>query len=248
MKKIRNIFLLGIVIWSMLNINSFAAEISSEVYRIEKDNCIVGILPKTKIGDIKRNLANTQSIKCEKGNTQMAMSGDIITVNNVNYSIVVCGDLDGNGIMTVTDLLDLKQIMVKLNPYNKAGDVNGDGKITPSDLLIMKLILAKKKNIQELYSGSTGIDTTPPSISSIQFKQPSGGGIVAIGQKIIIEVTPSEILNKSNNMNYPVLKLRIGDKEIELNDVVENETEESKKLGGIASIQYEYTIKSRRNR
>ena len=61
------------------------------------------------------------------------------------YTLVVIGDTDGNGNITVTDLAQLKLHYIGKTILTdarlKAADMNGDGKITITDLAQIKLVL-----------------------------------------------------------------------------------------------------------
>ena len=64
------------------------------------------------------------------------------------YQIVVRGDIDGNGIITATDLSSLNQALInkiKLTGIlQRAADIDYDGSITVTDLSSMNQALIKK--------------------------------------------------------------------------------------------------------
>ena len=65
--------------------------------------------------------------------------------DSLEFSLVVIGDINEDGKITVTDLAQLKfhyveKIILQGNNL-KAGDVNGDGRITLTDIAQLKLII-----------------------------------------------------------------------------------------------------------
>lgn len=85
-------------------------------------------------------------------------TGTTITVTTTGiqntYTAVIYGDVDGNGLIDITDLAAMKTHLLKSTPlegvYLTAGDIFNKGKITISDLM------AVKKQILGLYSISQG--------------------------------------------------------------------------------------------
>ena len=74
----------------------------------------------------------------------------------INLTLVVMGDLDGNGLVTPTDLSDVNKIVLKILKVEgakfKAADIDDSQRITPSDLSdinktvlkLIKLVYVKK--------------------------------------------------------------------------------------------------------
>lgn len=84
-------------------------------------------------------------------------TGDIITINNgvedFNYEVVIYGDIDSDGEITILDLLMIKKMILNNistnNLQKNASDVDKDGNVTILDLLEMKKdILNSKKIVQ----------------------------------------------------------------------------------------------------
>ena len=78
------------------------------------------------------------------------VTGDAITITSgedvKKYSVVLYGDINGNGKIEILDLLKVQKHALKSSiltgAYLEAADVNKDGKINPLDLLrIQKTIL-----------------------------------------------------------------------------------------------------------
>ena len=72
-------------------------------------------------------------------------TGMYFNFNNKKYIIVVKGDVNGNGTVTVTDLSILKQLyigMLELKYENmKAADMNNDNQISVTDISLLKMFL-----------------------------------------------------------------------------------------------------------
>ncbi len=126
-------------------------EFSSEKYVIS-DNMVSRILPGTTIKEFKKNVETNQNllfINKEGKNLEeddILGTGVILKVGNTSqYEIVITGDLDGDGIVTVNDLAKLKLHYVEIENlegcYLKAADIDNDGMITVNDIAQIKLSL-----------------------------------------------------------------------------------------------------------
>ena len=127
------------------------ARISSDKYLIEKDT-ISRILPETTFAEFKNNVTANREITIIDENGNRIGDNDIIKTNmklkvgdSLEFSLVVIGDINEDGKITVTDLAQLKfhyveKIILQGNNL-KAGDVNGDGRITLTDIAQLKLII-----------------------------------------------------------------------------------------------------------
>lgn len=121
--------------------------ITSNSYLIEED-LIYKISPNTKIEDFKNNLEGITINKILKNNIEL-QSGDIITTKNTLitdtnkiYTLVVTGDITGNGSINLTDVSKLKMHLVELERLDeiqqRAADVNYTNTVTLTDLSQMK--------------------------------------------------------------------------------------------------------------
>ena len=87
----------------------------------------------------------------EKGNYKIVAKDSAGNETTVSFKIVsyIPGDVNGNGKVTVTDLLLIKKSLVKLidltEEQKMRGDINSDEKITVTDLLGVKRIILKLK-------------------------------------------------------------------------------------------------------
>ena len=132
-------------------------KLSSGKYEITDDNEIKNVLPNTTVGDLKDNLTGGENtiIKDKDGNT--ISSGNIGTGSTVTtpsgdvYTVIVKGDLNGDGKVTLTDLAQLKLHMVETTllqePYKSSADIDGDGKVTLTDLGKLKRVLAELETL-----------------------------------------------------------------------------------------------------
>lgn len=85
------------------------------------------------------------------------VTGDKITIESNNetktYTIIIYGDVNGDGEITTLDLLIVQKHLLKkttlTNVYLKAADVNKDGNVTTLDLLLIQKHLLKKSNISQ---------------------------------------------------------------------------------------------------
>ena len=116
------------------------------------DNNICDVSPKTTLSEFKEHiiLNSTGSVKIydknedeiseENYNICTGMTIKIfLAERTVTFSIIVTGDVDGNGIIDIQDLLDvnkhrLRKIALE-GVYLKAGDINKDNSINVIDLL-----------------------------------------------------------------------------------------------------------------
>lgn len=132
-------------------------KLSSGKYEITDDNKIKNVLPNTTVDDLKDNLTGGENttIKDKDGNT--ISSGNIGTGSTVTtpsgdvYTVIVKGDLNGDGKVTLTDLAQLKLHMVETTilqePYKSAADIDGDGSVTVTDLGKLKRVLAELETL-----------------------------------------------------------------------------------------------------
>ena len=101
-----------------------------------------------------QSVSPTAKVEIKNGNTIKTsgylVTGDTITITSgedvKKYSVVLYGDINGNGKIEILDLLKVQNHALKSSiltaAYLEAADVNKDGKINPLDLLrIQKTIL-----------------------------------------------------------------------------------------------------------
>ncbi len=128
------------------------AFITSNEYIIE-DDFISRIEPKTTLNAFMLNVETNRDIKIIDKNGNVLQENDIIGTgmtiqvgNEIEYRLIVIGDIDGNGEITITDLAKLKlhcvekEFIVESSEI-KAADIDENNEITITDIAQMKLIL-----------------------------------------------------------------------------------------------------------
>lgn len=151
--------------------------ISSSSYLIDRDQGILTGIPKfTSSGELLANLSNNPadlSLKKPDGSPYSGIAvgtGMILdlTVNGTirdSLKLVVSGDEDGNGAVTISDYTLARLHILGMKPligsYLKACDVDGDGKITILDYTLIRLDIMGVKPISS---------TTPdlPKVSDLR--------------------------------------------------------------------------------
>ena len=126
--------------------------ISSDKYSIKNGN-IAYVLPNTTVTEFYKHITSnrTTHVIAKDGTEQkgdnLVKTGMKLTVDNedVEYTIIVLGDISEDGIMDITDLAKIKLHLIdkqKLTDiYEIAADVDKDGEVTINDLAAMKLAL-----------------------------------------------------------------------------------------------------------
>ena len=133
------------------NIEEREIEIKEE-YAFVK-NMITEIQPNTKNENFKKKINSTKEFDLyqeeEKINDDAILkTGQILKVGNQEYTIVVSGDVDGDGISNIRDILKINKCRLKRAEIEGAeflaGDINKDKKIDIMDILkINKFRLGK---------------------------------------------------------------------------------------------------------
>lgn len=143
----------------VIKIPEEVAEITSNKYVIE-ENSISRIAPGTTVAKFKQNIkANRDVIILDKeGNTlneESVLGTDMILKvgdNELQYTIIVTGDIDGDTEITTNDLAKLKLHLIDDEELTgnriKAADVDKDGEITINDIAQIKLVLINLMEIQ----------------------------------------------------------------------------------------------------
>lgn len=128
--------------------------ITSDIYLI-KDDYISRIEADTTVSVFKTNVKTQQSMvfKDKDGNlledTSIIKTGDTLQVDSKNYTLIVTGNIDGNGTIGTNDIAKLKLHYIEMEGKELTGieliaaDMDYDGKISLIDLAKLKLILIK---------------------------------------------------------------------------------------------------------
>lgn len=115
-------------------------ETNKYIYRIQKD---------TTANMLLSNIIGANSCKIYTNSNKEIKENEVIStnmkilINDEVYTLIVIGDIDGNGKISITDLVKLNLFSVNLLIPNKiekiAGDINGDERITITDLVRLNL-------------------------------------------------------------------------------------------------------------
>lgn len=134
-------------------------KIISDKYTIETD-VITRILPETTVGQFKQNVT-VENVTTEpkmvftdsEGNilddNSLIVTGTKLKVgNNLEYILIVIGDINGNSKIDIKDLAKMKLHIIDKELLEgielKAADIDGNNLVTINDLAKMKLILIDK--------------------------------------------------------------------------------------------------------
>lgn len=116
--------------------------ISSNVYKFEGSN-IVGIKPGTKVEKFKSNIIGTGIQVFNQSGTELTTgqivgTGMTMKSGSETYTLIISGDLNGDGQVSATDLSKIKQHLIELRllegAYLEAADVDADENVTITDL------------------------------------------------------------------------------------------------------------------
>lgn len=149
---------------AIINVSVIKTEITSSVYDIYRDTQVkytVGAEPKTKLSDYVINFDNNQSTLYvyDKDNNRITDLDKYVgtnmkiklEINDTTYDelvIVVKGDIDGDGLITVSDITYIKNIILKKLErefiIGKASDLDGNDLTTVGDMTIVKNYILKK--------------------------------------------------------------------------------------------------------
>ena len=124
--------------------------ISSSKYNIE-GKYIKKVQPKTKVSNLKEEII-TESDKqildngsVIENNDTIVKTGMIVKVDNSEYTVIVEGDIDKNGKITINDLAKLRKGVMNtadLSEIEKlAGDMDYNDKITINDLANLRKVI-----------------------------------------------------------------------------------------------------------
>ena len=119
-------------------------ELSSSTYNIISENRIVVIPSQVNGQTFKNNTTSSYDISFDDNTTYLGTGKEVNIVKNGNvittYTILVYGDVNGDGKLTLSDIMKLaRHVYGTNNPlsgiYLKAGDYNQDGKYKLSDIM-----------------------------------------------------------------------------------------------------------------
>ena len=118
----------------------------SKPFEIVEDEKLVDLAPGGKVSNIK-NTYKDAKIKDSSGKEVTSTSatlatGYTVTINGKEYDIVVLGDTSGDGKITSSDYMKIKNHIMETSTlkdaYKSAADVSRDNKVTSSDYMKVK--------------------------------------------------------------------------------------------------------------
>lgn len=129
--------------------------LTSKTYKVENSKNIITKVPaNTNVTEFKNNITTNSNIKLyDKNDKELSNSTIIATGMKLKlpeigkiYNIVVQGDVNGDGKVSTTDLLNIKKQIVGIKTllpiYQMAADVNYDSKLTVTDVIGTKKIIS----------------------------------------------------------------------------------------------------------
>ena len=133
------------------------SSITSENYEI-KENIISKVPQETTVSIFKENVTSNRefTIVDESGNTlnddEVIATGMILKLDeNTEYTLVITGDINKDGKLSVTDIAKLKLHLIEKEVLQDcrylAADINGDGRLSVTDLAQLKLLIIGKNKI-----------------------------------------------------------------------------------------------------
>jgi len=117
-----------------------------------EDNIISRVLPKTTLNEFRNNVSANRDfiIVDENGNTiaddEIIKTGmKLKLTEELEFTLIVIGDINKDGVISITDLANLKNHLIKLEVLTGdkylAADIDGNGKSTITDLAQLKMII-----------------------------------------------------------------------------------------------------------
>lgn len=134
--------------------------ITSNKYTIDADKKYISrVTPKINITTFKSNIESNVSYKMYSKNGEIILNDDKVIVatgmklktETQEYTIIVKGDIDGNGKISINDVVKCNLYTINIKAPDEiekmAADVNGNGKVTITDLVKIKLASLNIKDI-----------------------------------------------------------------------------------------------------
>ncbi len=140
------------------------SKIASLKYRIA-DGMISNVAKFTAVDKFQANLYNGSAVRVYRGETEVT-SGNVATgmaavlmvegSESDRLAIIVNGDVNGDGLITISDYTLTRYDILSLQPLNgvfhSAADVNGDGTVSITDYTQLRYDILGLKQINDDYS------------------------------------------------------------------------------------------------
>jgi len=150
-------------------------QLSSYKYVIDNtEKYITNILPNTTVSILKDRLIYEGEIKVYDSNGKEVDDETIVVtymsakLDDIEYILVVKGDITGTGYISETDLTKLKLHLIDAEILTgaslKAADINSDNEVTLTDYSLLKQIIIGTINLEEQE------DTEPILVGGIDYK------------------------------------------------------------------------------
>ena len=137
------------------------SEITSDVYSIENDT-VSRIVAGTTVADFLSGFHETEYVKVFKDGTEASADTKVGTGMELKLivdgqviqtlTVVVTGDINGDGTISVTDMISVKSHLLKKTTLDGvkalAADTSGDGAISITDFLQIKAQILNKSSIK----------------------------------------------------------------------------------------------------
>lgn len=116
---------------------------NSNIYNIE-ENKIKNIQPNINLDQLAQNISSNQQYTIKEdgreiSNTDMIKTGQVLIVGNQSYTLIVTGDVNGDGRSNIQDILEVNRHRlnkkVLTDSFFEAADTNNDKKVDIRDLL-----------------------------------------------------------------------------------------------------------------
>ena len=130
---------------------------SMDKVTIDESQKLVKCEPNAKLGNLLAQNSGA-TIKDKDGNTitdteKLLATGNLVTINGVEYKVAKLGDANGDGKINSADLLKIQKHLLNVVLLDNgatitASDANNDGKINSADLLKIQKYLLKVTNLE----------------------------------------------------------------------------------------------------
>lgn len=134
------------------NNNDNSTEVVIKEYKVDEKNKYIYRIPLNATAyEVLSNVIGADTCKIYNSSNEEITGNEIIStnmkisINNKIYTLITIGDINGDGKISITDLVKLKLFSINILTPNKiekiASDINNDEKITITDIVKLNLML-----------------------------------------------------------------------------------------------------------